>query len=118
MVIRLARPAAFHETLAEMVALADVTCRELSVTDTSGVPTADETGGVGVIVVEGVGAIDEGAVIVVVVEGAVPDEGAVVVLVEGGVAADTGDATYTTPAPTHVMITTPVSPAARHERMA
>jgi hypothetical protein len=130
-------PVAFHATLAEMVALEEVTWREPSVTDTSGVPGADDLGGVGATIVEGVGAMDEGAVVVgagtvvvgedaieVLVEGAVSGEGALVVLegavalVEGGVVADTGDATPTTPDPTHVTITTPVRPAVRHEQMA
>jgi hypothetical protein len=130
-------PVAFHATLAEMVALEEVTWREPSVTDTSGVPGADDLGGVGAIIVEGVGAMDEGAVVVgagtvvvgedafeVLVAGAVFGAGAVVALegavslVEGGGAADTGDATHTTPAPMHVTNTTPVRPAVRHEQMA
>jgi hypothetical protein len=132
MVIRLAMPVAFHATLAEMVALEEVTCREPSVTDTSGVPGADDFGGVGATVVDGVGAMVKGAWRVVVVEegvevvgegievldeGAGSDEGTLVELVEGGEVADTGGATHGIPAPMHVTITTPDRPAFRHERL-
>jgi hypothetical protein len=133
MVIRLAMPGAFHATLAEMVALEEVTCRVPSVTDTSGVPGADDTGGVGAIVVEGVGAMVWGAWRVVAVdegvevldEGAGSDErvvgsdvGVVVELVDGGVAADAGEATDATPPPMPVTITTPARPTDRRERVA